>query len=294
MQPRTICSLSAAALAALPCLIQAQPTAHYPPGIHGIMAATLPPPGFYARDYNLFYTADRLNNSAGNRTGPANFEAFTYANILRPIWITDVRILGAYLGTDIVVPFVYRQLTSGGFDSSTFGLGDIFAEGSLSWHTKPFDFCFCLGEWMPAGDSAARPTTRPGLGYWATMLSFGGTWYIDSAKTWSISALNRYEFNTEQRDTDTTTGNAWTIEWGIGKAINRTISVGTVGYYQAKVTGDTGAHPQPLNRVAAIGPEVALAFRPQKLFLSLRYEYEFASENRAQGNTVSFVLTKRL
>ena len=258
------------------------------------MAATLPPPGFYARDYNLFYTADRLNNSAGNRTGPANFEAFTYANILRPIWITDVRILGAYLGTDIVVPFVYRQLTSGGFDSSTFGLGDIFAEGSLSWHTKPFDFCFCLGEWMPAGDSAARPTTRPGLGYWATMLSFGGTWYIDSAKTWSISALNRYEFNTEQRDTDTTTGNAWTIEWGIGKAITRTISVGTVGYYQAKVTGDTGAHPQPLNRVAAVGPEVALAFRPQKLFLSLRYEYEFASENRAQGNTVSFVLTKRL
>jgi hypothetical protein len=30
------------------------------------------------------------------------------------------------------------------------------------------------------------------------------------------------------------------------------------------------------------------------LFLSLRYEYEFASENRAQGNTVSLVLTKRL
>jgi hypothetical protein len=66
------------------------------------------------------------------------------------------------------------------------------------------------------------------------------------------------------------------------------------GYYQAKVTGDTGAHPQPLNRVAAIGPEIDLAFPPQKLVLALRYEYEFLSENRAQGHTVSLVLTKRL
>jgi len=287
-------SSSLLALLALPCGLQAQPTAHYPPGIHGINAATLPGPGLYLRDYNLFYTSDHLNGPTGDRTGPANFDAFTYANVIRPIWITDVKVLGGYLGTDVVVPLVYRSLRAGSFDDSSFGLGDIFAEATLSWHLKQFDFCAGVGEWMPTGESAAKPTTRAGLGFWTTMFTFGGTWFIDSNRTWSVSALNRYEINnTEQPDTHTTTGDAWTIEWGLGKALTKTITAGVVGYYQAKVTGDTGAHPQPLNRVAAIGPEFDLAFPAQKLLLALRYDYEFLADNRAQGHTVSLVLTKR-
>ncbi len=283
-----------AALIGLAFKIQAQPTAHYPPGIHGINAGSLPPPGLYLRDYNLFYGSDHLNGPTGDRTGPANFDAFTYANILRPIWITDVKVLGAYLGTDVVVPFVYKSLVAGHFDDSSFGLGDIFAEVTLSWHVPQFDFCFGVGEWMPTGDFAPKPTTRAGLGYWGTMFTLGGTWYIDSAKTWSVSALNRYEINSEQRETETTTGNAWTLEWGLGKAINKTITAGASGYYQSKVTGDSGAHPQPLNRVAAVGPELAFRFAQQHLVLALRYDYEFMSENRAQGHTGTIVLTKRL
>ena len=54
------------------------------------------------------------------------------------------------------------------------------------------------------------------------MLTAGVTWYIDQEKTWSVSALNRYEFNTEQRDTDVTPGQAYTLEWGIGKAVTKT------------------------------------------------------------------------
>ena len=73
------------------------------------------------------------------------------------------------------------------------------------------------------------------------------------------------------------------------------MNVGVVGYYQAKVTRDTGLHPQQLNRVGAIGPQIDFAFPASKLFLSLWYEYEFFSENRAQRarQTTSLVLTKR-
>jgi hypothetical protein len=288
------CSVAAALLAGAGVL-QAQPTAHYPPGVHGINAASLPMPGLYVRDYNLFYTSDHLNGPTGDRTAPANFDALTYANIIRPIWITDVQVLGGYLGTDVVIPLVYRSLRAGTFDDSSFGLGDFFAEGTLSWHLKQFDFCFGVGEWMPTGESAPKPTTRAGLGFWATMFTFGGTWFIDSDKTWSISALNRYEIsNTEQPDTHTTTGNAWTIEYGLGKKFNQTISAGLAGYYQGKMTGDSGMHPQPYNHVAAIGPEIDFAFPAQTLYVALRYEYEFLSQNRAQGHTVSLVLTKRL
>jgi hypothetical protein len=202
-------------------------------------------------------------------------------------------VFGGYLGTDIVIPLVDRHLESGGFDSTTFGLGDVLPEASISWHTKPFDFCLGVGAWMPTGDSAPRPTTRAGLGYWTTMFTFGATWYMDGAKTWSLSALNRYEINTDSHDTHTTTGNAWTVEWGLAKALNKTVSIGPVGYYQAKVTGDSGDHPLPSNRVLAVGPEVMLSFRPQKLTVSLRYNYEILAENRAQGQTVALVVTKR-
>ena len=125
------------------------------------------------------------------------------------------------------------------------------------------------------------------------MFTLGGTWYIDANHNWSLSALNRFEINTQKPETATTTGDAWTLEWGLGRRLTKIITAGAAGYYQAKVTGDSGAHPQPLNRVAAIGPEVALGFPAQHLSISFRYEYEFVAESRAQGHTGAIVLTKR-
>src|SRR5512137_368449 len=88
----------AAGLAVLPTLLQAQPTAHYVPGVEGIKGSTLPPPGFYVRDYNVFYFADRVNDDNGNKISAADPKAFIYANVPRVLWITDQKVLGGYLG----------------------------------------------------------------------------------------------------------------------------------------------------------------------------------------------------
>jgi hypothetical protein len=107
-----------------------------------------------------------------------------------------------------------------------------------------------------------------------------------------VSALNRYEFNTEQRDTHITPGDAYTLEWGISKSVCKEADLGVVGYYQQQVTGNSDKK-SPLNRVAAIGPEVSMMFPKQMLFVSLRYNYEFMAESRAQGNAVTLTITKR-
>ena len=73
------------------------------------------------------------------------------------------------------------------------------------------------------------------------MLTAAATWYIDADKTWAVSALNRYEFNTEQRNTDITPGQAYTLEWGASKTLFKTLDVGAIGYYQQQVTTDSGA-----------------------------------------------------
>jgi hypothetical protein len=298
--------LAAASLLAAPGLLEAQPAAHYVPGVEGIKGSSLPPPGLYFRDYNAFYIAGQVNDAAGNAAVlPSDFKAIVYANVPRLIWITDAKVLGGNVGVDALLPLEYQSqrfsLTPGAhvplYDHHSFGIGDFFAEGTLSWHPQQFDFAVGAGSWMPTGDSAKGPTTRAGLGYWTPMLTAGVTWYIDSDKTWAISALSRYEINTKDRDTHDTVGQVYTMEWGVSKTLAKIFDVGAVGYYQQKVSRDTGNYPaylSPYNRVAAVGPEVSVVIPSAKMFLSLRYEYEFMAESRAQGDTVCLTLTKAL
>lgn len=288
--------LLAAGALALPGLTLAQPSAHYVPGVEGIKGASLPPPGFYVRDYNVGYYATRANDSAGHKVTPPNFEVGNYANVPRFIWITDTKFLGGFVGVDALLPVAYQSVRAGGYNGDTFGIGDFFAEATLSWHLKQFDLSAGAGVWMPTGDSAPG-TTRIGSGYWTPMLTAGATWYVDADKTWAVSALNRYEFNTEQRDIHVTPGQAYTLEWGISKTLGKVWDVGVVGYYQQQVTGDSnekggdaGAH----DRVVAIGPEISVAFPKQMFFVSLRYLNEIIAENRAQGHTFTLTLTKKL
>jgi hypothetical protein len=281
-------------LALAPGRLAAQPAAHYPAGQEGIEAASLPPAGVYFRDYNCFYTASEIDNSAGKNATPPNFSTFVYANVPRVVWITDLKFLGANVGANALLPLVYQSLKVGNFNQSTFGIGDLFVDGMLSWHLQKFDFVYGCGVWTPTGDSAAPPTTRAGAGFWTSMQTFGVTYFLDDKKTWAISALNRFEINSEQRDTHITPGDVLTVDWGLSKALTKETKVGLVGYFQQKLTSDTGyGASDELSRVAAIGPEVSTLVPWIHVLASVRYGYEFVAEDRARGNAVVLTLTKR-
>jgi hypothetical protein len=266
---------------------QAQ-SAHYPAGVEGLKAATLPPPGFYLRDYNYFYTSDELPG------GPPDFDLTAYIQAPRLVWISPYNILGGAYGADVLVPFVYQDVTQGGKSDSEFGLGDLFIEPiTLSWHIARFDVAVGYGAWAPTGDFDAAKLS-PGKGFWTHMLTAGATWYADAGKTWSISALNRYEISHENDDTGITPGQAWTLEGGIGKAITPALELGVVGYYQLQTTTDDGPGAGAAkDHAAAVGPEINLAFPKIMLFASARYFYEFDAENRPEGHTANITITKR-
>jgi len=274
---------------ALSARLQAQPTAHYPPGIEGIKAASLPPPGIYFRDYNVAYFANTLNNPNGHEVKGAP-DLFFYANVPRLVWITDLQLLGGNIGVDALVPVQYTEIED--FDHS-FSLGDFFAETTWSTHIQKFDFSLGAGFWAPTGEFDAHNPTKAGLGYWAPMLTAGVTWYVDPEKKWAISVLNRYEFNLEQEDTDITPGQAYTLEWGLSRTLAPNIELGAIGYYQQQVTSDTRQPASARDRVAGVGPEVSVFYPRFSLGWSLRYAYEFMAENRFQGNTVALTITKR-
>src|SRR5262245_1938853 len=143
MKLRTTYAMLGGALLALPQLLQAQPTAHYVPGIEGLKAASLPPPGIYLRDYNVCYYSDTLNDSRGNSISGADPKAFIYANVPRLLWITDMVLLGGSIGFDALLPLQYTDLEvntmSGHFNDNNFGIGDAFGEITWSAHTARWD-----------------------------------------------------------------------------------------------------------------------------------------------------------
>jgi hypothetical protein len=285
------------ALLALPAFLQAQSpsfTSHYVPGVEGIKGASLPPPGFYLRDYNAFYTASRVNLPNGDKA-PADFSAFVYANVLRGIWVSDWQVLGGTYVADALVPLQSASVEVNGYRRSDFGVGDIYVEPvAIAWHGERWDAALGYSFWAPTGDSNPYDPTKPGKGFWGHMITFGGTVYFDKEKTWAVSVLNRYEINHEEKDSHITPGNQWTLEWGISKSVKPTIDIGLVGYYQLQTTKDSGAGASNnRDEVVAVGPEANVFWPEIGLFTSLRYNYELLAKDRPQGHTIVLTLTKR-
>lgn len=270
--------------------VQAQTQSHYPAGVEGIKAASLPPPGFYFRDYNYMYMADTF------KEGPPTFDLFANVQAPRLIWITNKKILGGYYGMDVIVPLAYQDLDMTGFSGSDFGLGDVFVEPiTLSWHQAQFDVSFGYGLWTPTGDFHTTDPISPGKGFLTHMLTGGVTYFFDKDKTWSFSALNRYEFSHEMKQTDVTPGQYWTLEYAAGKSLSKTVEVGVAGYYQAQATKASGfGAPATKDSIAAIGPEITLVCPKLGLSTSIRYLREMGASNRPEGNVFNLTFTKRL
>lgn len=267
---------------------QAIVAGHYPAGAEGIKGASLPPPGFYFRDYNMFYFADTFKD------GPPDFDIKAYINAPRLIWMTDKKIFGANYGMDVIVPFVSMDWSVMGDSEHYSGIGDIQLEPLLlSWNFQQFDLAAGYAIWVPTGDYDPNRPDLVSKGFWSHMLTLGGTWYPDKEKTWAMSLLNRYEFCHEQEETDTDPGQVFTTEWGLSKSLRQGLDIGFIGYYQQQVTEDSGdTATDKRDRKIGVGPEIS-AFWPQiGMFTSIRYAHEFAAIERPEGDLITLTLTK--
>jgi len=286
--------LFAALFAAAAPGLNAQTVGHYPVGAEGIKAASLPPPGFYLRDYNFGYFANDFPIG-----GPPDFSLDAYINAPRLIWMSDWKILGATYGADLIVPFGWQQVKVGPSSAHSvfrdFGLGDIQIEPLLlAWHGKQWNAAFGYAWWAPSGNYDVRNPASIGKGFWSQMFTFGGTYYFDAEKTWAASILNRYEFNQPNADLNTRPGQIYSVEWGFSKSLTKTVEVGLIGYYQQQTTDDTGANANSLHQhVVGVGPEITAVCTKLGVITSLRYARELESAYRPKGNLLTLTLTKR-
>lgn len=269
----------------------------YPNGIEGIKAASVPPPGLYYKLYSVFYSADMLADRDGNDLN-VDFDLDLFASAHRVLWVSDMKVLGGDFGMDIIIPFfdIDVEIGAAGISASQTGIGDIWVEPIvIGWHGARYDSVFALGFCAPTGDYDMADPASPGKDMWTYMASAGVTLYLDPTRSWSASALARYERHDSKRDLDIRPGDDLHVEWGIGKSINKVWDVGVAGYAQWQVSDDSVSGVAGFgdrDEVMAIGPEVAVFIPAWKAFFSLRALWEYGAQDRSEGQITTLSFTK--
>jgi len=270
-------------------------TSHYVPGVEGIKAATVPPPGLYLRNYFIWYHAGRLNDADGNRV-PGNNDFDIYAAVPRLVWITNTKILGADFGMEAIFPLLRTDFDIGvaGIHDREYGLADIyFGPLILAWHGEQWDAAVAAGVWLKTGHYAQSKPASVGHGYNSIMLTLGGTWYPDAEKKWSISLLNRFEIHGERDDSNIRDGEHWVAEWGIAYQLQPGLEVGLIGYQRWQLSKDSGSGAtNATDQAHAIGLQLSW-FSPQLgMIFDPAVYYEYYTEDQPRGWMFRFIVTK--
>lgn len=277
--------------------VSASAGGHYVPGVEGIQAASVPPPGMYYLGYLVNYSIDELRAPGSSNTVPRSNTGTVSALANRLVYITSTKVLGADYGMEAIAPVLRKSLNfnAPGISESSSGVGDIYLGPLvLGWHGGNWDAAAAAGVWLDNG-SSDKPSS-PGNGYKSTMLTGGGTYYFDAAKSWTGSALFRYEINSTQRN-GFKPGNQVSMEWGIGKSLGA-IQVGLVGYDQWQTSHDSGPGATTDNAERhAIGAEVVYPLMKEAgVMLKAAYYNEYSAKGgsnpQAKGSTLRFTFVK--
>jgi len=269
---------------------------HYVPGVEGIQAASVPPPGMYYLGYLVNYSIDELR-APGSSTVPLSNTGTVSALANRLVYITNTKLLGADYGMEAIVPVVRKSLSfnAPGISESNSGVADIYVGPLvLGWHGGNWDAVAAAGLWFDNANSDSP--SKPGNGYKSTMLTGGVTYYFDDAKSWTGSALLRYEMNSKD-DRGFEPGDQLTMEWGFGKSLGA-VQVGVVGYDQWQTSDDagTGAIGDRAER-HAIGVELVYPLMKEAgVMLKAAYYDEYSAKGgsnpQAKGSTLRFTFVK--
>ncbi|OYD23730.1 SphA family protein [Oceanimonas baumannii] len=266
---------------------------HYVPGVEGLKGSVVPPPGIYYRGYLVHYDIDALRDDQGTKLPDSNTGSVS-ALVNRFIWMTDKKILNADYGMEAIIPLQRTSLDFGiaGIDSTERGVGDVFVSPLvLGWHGQQWDAVAAAGIWLDTGEYSSTEPASIGKGFRTTMLTLGGTYYPDAAKSWSLSALSRYEIKSKQDETGITPGDSWLVEWGIGKQLDNGLELGVIGYNSWQLENSKGALAGKAEK-HALGIEGSYFWPSLMLGLNAAYLNEYEVHNGPSGDMFRLTLTK--
>ncbi len=237
-----------------------------------------------------YYTADVLKDGAGHRIN-TDFDVDVKTIGLAYIKMTEAELFNASVGFGAIIPFMeidgdITVPTPGGplaLSSEDVALGDIqIMPLMLQWNAPPNWFVNAsLQIQAPTGAYDVNETFNVGANHWAIAPILGVTYLSESGL--EFSSRIELNFNTENPDTDYTSGIEYKHEFAVGKHFGSWTG-GIGGYFYQQLSDDEGPNVVDGNRgrVLAVGPAVSF-FQPGLPLVSLHAYKEFGAENRAEG-----------
>jgi len=325
MRPNTISAFASKAfvaalgVAALLCAApaRAQLNGENLLGDMGVKSGTQPAPGLYVSYIYYRYSTDSIRDPQGNPAAldPTGTASQTIqANVPLVTWVTPKKVLGANFGMMAVVPIANGSLEAPGLglsESASVGLSDMYVmPAQLGWHFDRADATAGVAFFAPTGRHTAGASDNLGKGMWSYEVSGGGTYYVDRARTISLSTTAFWETHSKKDGEvsvgpatigDVKVGQILTLEGGVGKSfLHGAASVGAAYYAQWKLTNDefsvvnTPLTVPEKHRVFGVGPDVTIPIATKTKLISLvnvRYLWETGAETKTQGQTLLMTWT---
>ena len=162
----------------------------------------------------------------------------------------------------------------------------------MGWHKPPFHWLIGLDTVVPIGRYDPSDLDNISRNYW-TFEPVAAMTYLNQGGQ-EVSVKLMYDFNTENHDTDYTSGQEFHADFVVAQHIdNWGFGVGGSFYHQTtddKLYGsknEDDTKPGILfgqGRQVALGPQVSYQYKSVNIALS--YDREFCTENRPQGDKV--------
>ncbi len=121
------------------------------------------------------------------------------------------------------------------------------------------------------------------------MLTLGGTYYFDAPKSWSLSALSRYEINGDKKGLDQ--GDSFLVEWALGKRLNNGIELGVIGYDGWQLENNQTQSNAKIEK-HALGVETGYFWGNLGFGIKAAYLNEYNTKNSTEGDMLRLQFTK--
>ena len=270
---------------------------HYSSGLEGAKEATILPDGFTYRMYNSFYNSNKLKDDGGN-TIPGEYNKFSYALVNKVYWMSPYELLGAKYGMSLTLPINYNSLDFGPTSNTNTGIGDMLIEPFiLNWtNCDQLTGMFSVGAYAPTGSFDKMNPATVGSGFWSPMVTAGGTYFFDDARTLSASMTLRWLYNFENSDVNFTRGQDLINEYEFDKVVpvkNAKVELGVAGYNSFQISDNNSNYIDgKREQLFGIGPKAAVTFDKYGLTVGAKFFTEFAVQNGSQGYKTIVSLAK--
>lgn len=255
----------------------------YPLGVNTINAGAMPGPGeTWWQNYTLYYSANKFSGASGHNLVPG-FDAGIFGNAARIFHGWDAQLGPFQLGSAIIIPVVNADIENTYGSDTNSGIGDITLQPLyLGWSNTDRSF------YGYAGVDVFVPTGSKVSNNFFSINPLVVTSWRPTPKL-EMSFLAGLEFHTENTNTDYLSGSLFYLDWGANYQIFDALpqlTVGLGGYFVKQFTDDKLEGEVFQNGFRqegfAIGPQIA--YGTQHGAIAVKYQREFATENRPSGD----------